>query len=97
MFVWLGSGEEDDSRGTLSHSGKIGKNCHIRSHNAGGFWEVANVVAAVAKMGIKVEQIDKFLDEIGPKRYHNALLQEAWMLRKRIEELAQEKKCWTTP
>lgn len=49
------------------------------------------MVATAAKMGIKVEWIDKVLGEIAAKRYHFALLQEAWKLRKRIEELESEK------
>lgn len=40
---------------------------------------------------------DKVLGEIGAKRDHYALFQEAWMLRKWIEELAQEKENLAMP
>lgn len=40
-------------------------------------FEVADVVVASTKMGIKVEWINRVLDEIGAKKDHYALLQEA--------------------
>lgn len=40
-------------------------------------FEVTNVVAAAAKIGIMVEWIDMTLNEITAKRDHFALLQEA--------------------
>lgn len=43
-----------------------------------------------AAMDIKVERVDRVLEEIGAKRNHFTLLLEAWLLRVRLEELQQE-------
>lgn len=42
-------------------------------------------------MGIKVERIDKVLNEIKVKKDHYAVIYEVEMLRNRTEELEQEK------
>lgn len=44
--------------------------------------EVSDVVAAAAKMGIKVEWIDKVLGEIGTKKNLYGLLQETSDVKK---------------
>lgn len=54
-------------------------------------FKVAGVVAIEAKIGVKVEWIDKTLSKIATKGDHFALLQEARILRKEIEELEREK------
>lgn len=53
--------------------------------------EVANIVAIVARMGVKVDWIDIILGEIGAKREHHNLLQEARNLKKKIEQLERER------
>lgn len=45
------------------------------------------VADTMAKMGIKVGWIDRVLREMGAKRDHFTLLQEARMLRVQLEEL----------
>lgn len=42
-------------------------------------------------MGSNVEWIDRILDEITTKRDHYNLLQRAWNLKKKIEQLDQER------
>lgn len=50
--------------------------------------EVGDAVAAIAKMDIRFEWIDKVLDEIKPKKDHHTLLPKAQMLcSKRRKEL----------
>lgn len=52
--------------------------------------KVAHTVVVEAQMGIKARWIDKVLRQIGAKRYHLSLLQEARLLRLQLEELQQE-------
>lgn len=86
----MGSNEENDSRGTLPCSAKL-KKFTILEFPQQVVFEVADVVATAAKMGIKVESLDKVLGETAAKRDHFPLLQEVKKLRKRIEELQHEK------
>lgn len=53
--------------------------------------EVAYIVATAARMGVKVEWIDKTLDEIAVKREHYNLILEARNLEKKTEQLDRDK------
>lgn len=74
--MWLGYYEEDDLQ-KLLHAMQNLENFNILEVPPQIFFEVVEAVAAVVKLGKKIEWIDKVLDEIGAKKDHCALLQKA--------------------